>query len=115
LTANVSAAYGIFGFSAALGIVPVLLQAMKEEPPLNGKCKDKFLIQSTIITPEKENMTLHELVGVSNICCSCTCVDVGLGSGITSTETTPRYTNRKSKSSICHPLVKLWKRRMKAM
>lgn len=41
-----------------------MLQAMKEEPPLNVKCKDKFLIQSTIITPEKETMPLQDLVRV---------------------------------------------------
>ncbi|KAA1469879.1 VAMP-associated protein [Dentipellis sp. KUC8613] len=34
--------------------VQVMLQAMKEEPPLNAKCKDKFLIQSTLINPDKE-------------------------------------------------------------
>jgi hypothetical protein len=40
----------------------VMLQAMKEEPPLNAKCKDKFLIQSTIITSDKETMSLAEIV-----------------------------------------------------
>ncbi|KLO15976.1 VAMP-associated protein [Schizopora paradoxa] len=40
--------------------VQVMLQAMKEEPPLTAKCKDKFLVQSTIITPEKESMPLHD-------------------------------------------------------
>ena len=40
----------------------VLLQAMKEDPPLNVKCKDKFLVQSTVITPEKESLALNELV-----------------------------------------------------
>jgi hypothetical protein len=39
-----------------------MLQALKEEPPLNAKCKDKFLIQSTVITPDKETMTLQEIV-----------------------------------------------------
>lgn len=39
-----------------------MLQAMKEEPPLSAKCKDKFLIQSTIITPEKETLPLNEIV-----------------------------------------------------
>jgi hypothetical protein len=39
-----------------------MLQALKEEPPLNTKCKDKFLIQSTIITPDKENLALHDIV-----------------------------------------------------
>ncbi len=42
--------------------VPVMLQAMKEEPPLAAKCKDKFLIQSTLITPEKETLSLQDLV-----------------------------------------------------
>lgn len=40
----------------------VMLQALKEEPPLNAKCKDKFLIQSTVITPDKETMSLQEIV-----------------------------------------------------
>lgn len=39
-----------------------MLQAMKEEPPLAAKCKDKFLIQSTFITPNKETMNLKEIV-----------------------------------------------------
>lgn len=39
-----------------------MLQAMKEEPPLNAKCKDKFLIQSTMITKEKEDKSLQEIV-----------------------------------------------------
>ncbi|EAU86001.2 hypothetical protein CC1G_03024 [Coprinopsis cinerea okayama7 len=41
--------------------VAVMLQAMKEEPPLNTKCKDKFLIQSTIITQDKETMALQDI------------------------------------------------------
>ena len=40
----------------------VMLQAMKEEPPLNAKCKDKFLIQSTNITPDKEQLPLADIV-----------------------------------------------------
>lgn len=34
--------------------VTVLLQAMKQEPPLDAKCKDKFLVQSVAITADKE-------------------------------------------------------------
>ncbi|KAH7325779.1 PapD-like protein [Stachybotrys elegans] len=34
--------------------VSVLLQAMKTEPPLDAKCRDKFLVQSAAITPDKE-------------------------------------------------------------
>ena len=41
---------------------PVMLQAMKEDLPINAKCKDKFLIQSTIINPEKEAMSLQEVM-----------------------------------------------------
>ncbi|GBE85055.1 VAMP-associated protein [Sparassis latifolia] len=41
--------------------VQVMLQAMKQDPPLAAKCKDKFLIQSTTITPEKETMPLQDM------------------------------------------------------
>ncbi|KAJ4491396.1 PapD-like protein [Lentinula edodes] len=41
--------------------VAVMLQPLKEEPPLNAKCKDKFLIQSTLVTPEKEQKPLGEI------------------------------------------------------
>ncbi|KIL63246.1 hypothetical protein M378DRAFT_179357 [Amanita muscaria Koide BX008] len=39
----------------------VMLQAMREEPPQNAKCKDKFLIQSTLITPDKETLSLQDI------------------------------------------------------
>jgi len=41
--------------------IQVILQAMKEEPPLNSKCKDKFLIQSMLIPPEKATIPLRDL------------------------------------------------------
>ncbi|KAF8835642.1 VAMP-associated protein [Paxillus ammoniavirescens] len=41
--------------------VSVMLQPMKEEPPLSAKCKDKFLIQSTLITLEKETRDLQDI------------------------------------------------------
>lgn len=41
--------------------VQVLLQPMKEEPVPGAKCRDKFLVQSTIITPDREHTTLQEL------------------------------------------------------
>ncbi|KAI9642791.1 phosphatidylinositol-binding protein scs2 [Ciborinia camelliae] len=34
--------------------VTVLLQAMKDEPPLDAKCRDKFLVQSVEIKPDME-------------------------------------------------------------
>lgn len=42
--------------------LPVLLQPMKEEPPVAAKCKDKFLVQSTFISPDKDEMPLQDLV-----------------------------------------------------
>jgi len=44
--------------------VSVMLQQMKEEPPLSAKCKDKFLVQSTFITPEKETRGLQDIWNV---------------------------------------------------
>ncbi|KAB5589121.1 Vesicle-associated membrane protein-associated protein C16G5,05c [Ceratobasidium theobromae] len=41
--------------------VQVLLQAMREDPPLSTKCKDKFLVQSMIIVPERRGRTAHEM------------------------------------------------------
>ncbi|KAF2013714.1 VAMP-associated protein [Aaosphaeria arxii CBS 175.79] len=34
--------------------VSILLQAMKEDPPLDAKCRDKFLVQSVLVTADKE-------------------------------------------------------------
>ncbi|PLB54412.1 MSP domain protein [Aspergillus steynii IBT 23096] len=34
--------------------VQVLLQAMKDEPATDAKCKDKFLVQTVAVTPEME-------------------------------------------------------------
>ncbi|KAF7768237.1 hypothetical protein Agabi119p4_7480 [Agaricus bisporus var. burnettii] len=47
--------------------VSVMLQPLREEPPLNSKCKDKFLVQSTLITPERETMALHDLWQASDM------------------------------------------------
>ncbi|KAF8194144.1 Alpha/Beta hydrolase protein [Pholiota molesta] len=44
--------------------VSVMLQALKEEPPLDTKCKDKFVILSTIITPDNEKLALHDIVHI---------------------------------------------------
>ena len=45
-----------------VGETPVMQQAMKEEPPPGARCKDKFLIQSTIITPEMERLSPYDSV-----------------------------------------------------
>lgn len=44
---------------------------MKEEPPLGAKCKDKFLIQSTIITHEKETLPLQDIVRRRRVASRC--------------------------------------------
>ncbi|GAA93790.1 uncharacterized protein L969DRAFT_43860 [Mixia osmundae IAM 14324] len=41
--------------------VQVLLQPMKEDPAPGAKCKDKFLVQSAIVTPDKETQALADL------------------------------------------------------
>ncbi|KAG0305537.1 phosphatidylinositol-binding protein scs2 [Dissophora globulifera] len=41
--------------------VQVQMQAMKEDPPLDFKCKDKFLVQSVAITAEREQLSAQEL------------------------------------------------------
>lgn len=37
---------------------------MKEEPPTSAKCRDKFLVQSCLITPERETTSLSDIWGV---------------------------------------------------
>ena len=44
-----------------------MLQAMKEEPSLNIKSKDKFLIQRTLITAEMDTVSFRDIV--DNIPC----------------------------------------------
>jgi hypothetical protein len=39
-----------------------MFQGLKEEPPLDTECKDKFIIFSTIITPDKKKLALQDIV-----------------------------------------------------
>ncbi|KAI8340348.1 PapD-like protein [Choanephora cucurbitarum] len=41
--------------------IQIMLQAFKEEPPLDTKCRDKFLILSTFLNEVTEAMDLHDL------------------------------------------------------
>lgn len=43
----------------------VLLQAMKEDPPADMKCRDKFLVQSVALTADKEFTSVAAIVGSS--------------------------------------------------
>jgi hypothetical protein len=49
-------------FHYVADIVVVLLQAMKADPPLDAKCRDKFLVQSAPITPDKEFAPIASVV-----------------------------------------------------
>lgn len=40
----------------------VLLQAMKQEPPADARCRDKFLVQSCTITGDKEFTNVAQIV-----------------------------------------------------
>lgn len=51
---------------AFLVCFPVLLQPMREEPPAGVKCKDKFLVQSALITSDKEVLSLPEVVSAAS-------------------------------------------------
>lgn len=42
----------------------VLLQAMKEDPPLDAKCKDKFLVQAVAITGDLEFANVTSVVSL---------------------------------------------------
>lgn len=44
--------------------VQVLLQPLKEEPPVNAKCRDKFLVQSAVISADKETLSITDLWAV---------------------------------------------------
>ncbi|CZT09255.1 hypothetical protein WAI453_005694 [Rhynchosporium graminicola] len=41
--------------------VTVLLQAMKQDPPLDIKCRDKFLVQSVAISADKEFINIQSI------------------------------------------------------
>ncbi|KAI8979172.1 PapD-like protein [Mycotypha africana] len=41
--------------------VQIMLQAFKEEPPMDAKCRDKFLILSTFLNDTIKDMTLPDL------------------------------------------------------
>ncbi|KAI5462096.1 PapD-like protein [Mariannaea sp. PMI_226] len=46
--------------------VTVLLQAMKAEPPLDAKCRDKFLVQSAPITSDKEFASIANVLDTTD-------------------------------------------------
>jgi hypothetical protein len=93
-----------------------MLQALKEDPPLNTKCKDKFLIQSTIITPEKEALPVQAIV--------CFLIPSHIGLYVSSLKPSglapmltmkEKSTNRNSVLPIYLLKVKRWKRKMKIL
>jgi hypothetical protein len=49
-------------YFSVLTLPAVLLQAMKQEPPLDIKCRDKFLVQSVAVTADKEFTSIAAIV-----------------------------------------------------
>lgn len=45
----------------------VMLQAQREEPPFDVKCRDKFLILSTFVNSKTEDMDISKLVGLKQM------------------------------------------------
>lgn len=43
-------------------VLAVLLQAMKQDPPADAKCRDKFLVQSVALTADKEFSNIGNIV-----------------------------------------------------
>ena len=42
----------------------VLLQAMKEDPPLDARCRDKFLVQSGPVNPDQISSSVASIVSL---------------------------------------------------
>lgn len=84
----------------------VLLQAMREEPPLSIKCKDKFLVQSTFITPEKEALSLHDLVRTHPFIDTSIFLNYYISSGAIQKVKNLRFISRRSRWCFCHRLAK---------
>lgn len=61
-------AYARHYYTSSTDTLPVILQAMKQEPPQGTKCKDKFLVQSVAITPDKDFANLASIVCSTLIC-----------------------------------------------
>ena len=40
---------------------------MKQDPPLDTKCRDKFLVQSVSIPSDREHVDVHTIVRTSEI------------------------------------------------
>ncbi|KAG8740299.1 phosphatidylinositol-binding protein scs2 [Ceratobasidium sp. 414] len=41
--------------------VQILMQAMREDPPSSHECKDKFLVQSMVLTPDLQSKPGHDI------------------------------------------------------
>lgn len=54
----------MFFFAPNLITWLVMLQALKEEPALDAKCKDKFLILSTLVEGPLASMNITDLVRI---------------------------------------------------
>jgi hypothetical protein len=75
----------------------VLLQAMKVEPPVDAKCRDKFLVQSVAVTADKEFTNIAAIVRPPHLN---TLNNANSNSGnMWMTQIVPRYKRRRSELS----------------
>lgn len=91
----------------------VMFQPMKEEPPLNAKCKDKFLIQSTLLTPEKESKM--DIVRYLQLSMLYHAHNVRSGQFLKELPMTQRSSNRNSRLYTCLLRARPWKKRTRRM
>lgn len=42
---------------------------MKQDPPLDIKCRDKFLVQSVAVTADKEFTNIQSIVRIADLIC----------------------------------------------
>jgi hypothetical protein len=90
-------------FNGITSKLPVMHQAMKEEPPLAAKCHDKFLVQSTIINWEKRTMTLQEIVSLPSDASRRTSHLFANSGMLRTMEKNLKFTYKNSKSYTCQP------------
>lgn len=84
----------------------VLLQAMKVEPPLDAKCRDKFLVQSVAVTSDKEFTNINEIVRTTNSKLICSHLTQDSGSMLARLRN-PLSKRRRSELSISHQEYRL--------
>lgn len=106
--------------------VSVLLQAMKQEPPADARCRDKFLVQSVTITGDKEFTNVTQIWDTvdrqaiqerkirvtwlapssdGHLQAAATPVRQNLSNGVGATPEAPAYSSPQEEATITSPSV----------